>query len=84
MHDVGDVINLDDIVDYTVMKHDVGSSGDGDDKSKSDDDDALLAYMAGRTSSLGDIRQVLAAKSIPDKQNKIRKVNASESVPESV
>ena len=70
MHDVGDVINLDDIVDYTVMKHDVVSSGDGDDKDKSDDDDALLAYMAGRTSSLSDIRQVLPAKSTPGKQNK--------------
>ena len=68
----------------TVMKHDVGSSGDGDYKVKSDDDDTLLAYMAGRTSSLGDIRQVLAAKSTPDKQNKNRKVNASESVPETV
>ena len=84
VHDVGDVINLDDLVDYTVMKHDVVSSGDDDDKVKSDDDDALLAYMAGRTSSLGDIRQVLAAKSTPDKKNKNRKVNTSESVPDTV
>jgi hypothetical protein len=84
VHDIGDVINLDDIVDYTVMKHDVVSSGEEDDKVKSDDDDALLAYMAGRTSSLGDIRQVLAAKSTPDKKNKNRKVNASESVPDIV
>ena len=84
MHNVGDVINLDDIVDYTVMKHNVVLSGDDDDKVKSDDDDALLAYMAGRTSSLGDILQVLAAKSAPDKKNKNRKVNTSESVPDTV
>ena len=47
VHDVGDVINLDDIVDYTVMKHDVVLSGDDDDKVRSDDDDTLLAYMVG-------------------------------------
>ena len=86
VHEVGDVINLDDIVDYSVMKHDVVSAGEGDDdKVKPPEDDALLAYMAGRTLSVGDIRQVLAANSAPDKNNKNhRKVNASESIPDTV
>ena len=71
MHDVSVVVNLDDFIDYTVMNHDVGTNETVDDKVNTDDgDDTLLAYMAGRTSSAGDIRQVLAAKSVPDKKNK--------------
>jgi protein required for attachment to host cells len=68
------------------MKHDVVSAGGDDDKVKPSEDDALLAYMAGRTSSVGDIRQVLAAaNSAPDKKNKNhRKVNASEYIPDTV
>ncbi|MFA9289585.1 MAG: hypothetical protein ACEQSA_07000, partial [Weeksellaceae bacterium] len=30
-HDVGEVVNLDDIIDYTVMNHDVGIAEDNDD-----------------------------------------------------
>jgi hypothetical protein len=49
------------------------------------DGNSLLAYMAGRTSSSGDIRQVLAAKRAPDKnKNKDRKANESVSVPSTV
>ena len=40
--------------------------------------------MTGSTYLLGNIRQVLAAKSTTDKKNKNRKVNTSESVPDTV
>ena len=85
VHDVSDVVNLDDLIDYAVMNHDVGTSETVDDKFDGDDgDDKLLAYMAGRTSSAGDIRQVLAANSTPDKKSKGRKANESVSGPSTV
>jgi hypothetical protein len=41
---------------------------DDDDKGNTSDGDGLLAYMAGRSSSAGDIRKVLATKTkIPKK-----------------
>ena len=82
MHDVSDVVNLDDFIEYTVMNHDAGMNENVDDKVNADDGgDTLLAYMAGRTSSAGDIRQVLAANSIPNKNYKSRKANESVSAP---
>jgi hypothetical protein len=83
VHDVSDVVNLDNFIDYAVMNHDVSTIEQVDDKVTSDDGDELLAYMAGRTSSAGDIRQVLAAKSLPNK-NKSRKANESASAPSTV
>jgi hypothetical protein len=54
---------------------------DDDDAAKaSNSTDTLLAHMDGRSSSLGDIRHVLAAKEKSDK-GKNQKVNASESEP---
>jgi hypothetical protein len=50
VHEVEDVINIDDIVDYFDMQHDVTSQDDVADV-KGDEalsNDALLAYMAGR------------------------------------
>ena len=84
VHNFSDVVNLDDFVDYAVMNHDVGTTETVDGKVDSDDGDALLAYMAGRTSSAGDIRQVLAANSTPEKKNKNRKANESISAPSTV
>jgi hypothetical protein len=57
-HDVGEVVNLDDIIDYAVMKHDVGRTEDTEDiKDDAFSDDAPLVYMAGQgtDSSSGDI-----------------------------
>jgi uncharacterized membrane-anchored protein len=84
VHDVSDVVNLDDFIDYEVMNHDVGKIETDDIKGNVDDGDTLLAYMAGRTSSAGDIRQVLAANSTPEKKYKSRKANESVSAPSTV
>ena len=84
MHDVGDFVDLDNIIDYAVMNHDV--SNDVDIQEGTSTDDTLLAYMAGRsndTASSGDIRNVLAAKRSPDK-GKARKANESKSAPSTV
>jgi hypothetical protein len=85
VHGITDLVDLDDIIDYAVMNHDVGISGDdGDNKESVESNDELLAFMAGReTGSAGDIRHVLAAKRAPDK-NKNRKVNESKSAPSTV
>jgi hypothetical protein len=87
VHDVGDVVDLDNIIDYAVMNHDVARLDDVEDiKDTPSNDDELLAYMAGRTqdtSSSGDIRNVLAAKRAPDK-GKPRKANESKSAPSTV
>ena len=87
MHDVSDVVDLDSIIDYAIMNHDVAKLDDGDEiKEGTSNDDELLAYMAGRTqdtASAGDIRNVLAAKRAPDK-GKPRKANESKSAPSTV
>jgi hypothetical protein len=61
-HHVCDTVNIDDIIDYTVNTHEIGMNDDDDDAKASDSTDNLLAHMTGRSSSLGDIRHVLAAK----------------------
>ena len=55
MHNVSDVVNLDDFLDYAVMNHDLNMIEQVDDNVIADDGDELLAYMAGCTSSAGDI-----------------------------
>jgi hypothetical protein len=85
-HEVGDVVNLDDIIDYAVMIHDVGTTEINEDiKDEAMSDDALLAYMAGQGTDVpsGDIRHVLAAKRAPNK-GKSRNANESSSAPSTV
>jgi hypothetical protein len=77
-HHVSDTVNIDDIINYTVNTHEIGMNDDDDDAKASDSTDTLLAHMAGRSSSSGDIRHVLAAKQKSDK-GKNQKVNASKS-----
>jgi hypothetical protein len=60
-HYVSDMVNIDEIIDYTVNTHEIGGNNDEDEKA-SDSMDTLLAHMAGCSSSLGEIRHVLAAK----------------------
>jgi hypothetical protein len=77
-------VDLDDIIDYAIMNHDVSVGCDGVDEDNTDGnakDDALLAYMAGRSTPAGELRQVLAAKTKSPNKNKVgtnasRKVNA--------
>jgi hypothetical protein len=72
---VSDMVNIDGIIDYTVNTHEID-----DDIKASDSTDNLLAHMAGRRSSSGDICHVLAAKQKSD-TGKNRTVNASEYEP---
>jgi hypothetical protein len=80
IHEEDDFVNLDDIVAYTTMNHDVTQSYDKDIKDESPTDNALLAYMAGSSSSTspGDLQQVTPANHAPNK-NKTRKANKSNS-----
>jgi hypothetical protein len=80
MHSIDDFIDLDHIIDYAVMKHNVDYADPIDD-SNADNDGSnaeLLAYMAGQKSSCGDVRQVLASNQTPDK-NKKRQANENTS-----
>jgi hypothetical protein len=63
-HHVVDTMSIDDIIDYTVNTHEIGMNDDDDDDDSkaSDSTDTLLAHMAGRSLSSGDICHVLAAK----------------------
>jgi hypothetical protein len=82
LHEIEDMVNLDDIVDYTVNNHTIASSDEQDPKDVTTNDDVLLAFMAGRGSdtSPGDIRHVLAADRSSNK-NKTRKANETNSAP---
>jgi hypothetical protein len=51
-HHVEDPINIDDLIDYTIMSHKIDSTDVGNDTKNSDD---LLAFMAGTKSDAGDI-----------------------------
>jgi hypothetical protein len=80
-----EVVDIDDIIDYTMLNHDgtVDDDDDGD-KGNTADGDGLLAYMAGHSPSAGDIRKVMATKTkIPSKVKSGTgthcKVNASKS-----
>jgi hypothetical protein len=59
-HDVNDLVCIDDIIDYTIMHHEVNKVEVEDDNKDSgkNGDNALLAFMAGQGSSSGDIRLV--------------------------
>jgi hypothetical protein len=82
IHEVDDFVNIDDIVAYTTMSHDVTKSDNKDVKDESPNDNALLAYMAGCISgtSPGDIRQVRSANHAPNK-NMTCKANKRNSAP---
>jgi hypothetical protein len=80
-HHVSNTVDIDDIIDYTVNTHEICMNIDDDDDAKASDcTDTLLAHMAGRSLSSGDISHVLVAKQKLDK-GKNRKVNASKSEP---
>ena len=82
VHHVEDLINLDDLIDFTVMSHKT-EMNDPEDTKSNDNSDDLLAFMAGTKSDAGDIRKVLAAKRTPDKST-TRKANEANSVPSSI
>jgi len=74
-HEVTDLVNIDDIIDYSVMRHEVVDvHKDDEPETTTDGDNELLAFMAGRESNSGDLLQVLAAKRSSEKA-KARKVN---------
>jgi hypothetical protein len=79
-HHVADTVTSDDIIDYTVNTHEIGMNNDDDDANVLDSTDTFLAHVTGRTSSLGDICHVLAAKQKLDK-GKNQKVIANELEP---
>jgi hypothetical protein len=79
-HNVDDTVKIDDIIDFTVNTHEIGMSDDDDDAKASDSTDTLLAHMAGRSLSLGEICHVLAAK-LKLNKGKLQKINASEFEP---
>jgi hypothetical protein len=79
-HCVADTVSIDVIIDYAINNHERGTTDPDDILKESDTDNTLLAHMAERTSSIGDICQVLAANQKSDK-GKNRKVNATESAP---
>ena len=87
VHDVGDIVDLDAIIDHAVTDNDLPMVEDLNGNNEvATNDDTLLAYMAGRSNnntSAGDIRYVLAAKRSQDK-GKSRKVNESKSAPSTV
>jgi hypothetical protein len=79
LNDVGDLLNIDDIIDYTINTHEVETLEIDDENKESDTSkDVLLPHMAGHGSSYGDIQNVLAANHKPEK-NKSRKANENES-----
>jgi hypothetical protein len=78
-HEVDEVVDIDDIIDYTMLNHDTNV----------DYDNGLLVYMAGRSSLAGDIHKVIATKTkIPHKGKSVTgtscKVNASKSFPSTI
>jgi hypothetical protein len=58
IHHVEDPINLDALIDYTIMSHKIDSTDVGNDTKNSED---LSAFMAGTKSDASDISKVLAA-----------------------
>jgi hypothetical protein len=88
VHEVDEVVDVDDIIDYTMMNHDV-SNDDDVDRVNTNNNDGLLAYMAGRSSSAGDICYVMATKTKNPPKGKSgtstsRKVNSSKSAPSTI
>ena len=85
-HDITEVVNIDDLIEYTANTHlAAASTADTDCEEPSQSD--LLAHMAGRSqsgTSPGDIRRVLAAKQGNGTKTKTRKVHETSTVPETV
>jgi hypothetical protein len=77
---VEDPINLDDLIDYTIMSRKIYSTDVENDPSNSYD---LLAFMTGTKSDAGDIRKALAAKQASEENNN-RKALEAASVPSSI
>jgi hypothetical protein len=86
-------VDLDNIIDYTIMNHDSSIGCDGADDNSADGnakDDALLAYMVGCSTPVGEICQVLAAKTTKShNKNKVGanascKVTTSKSTPSTI
>jgi hypothetical protein len=83
-HENDEVVDIDDIIDYTMLNHD-GTTYD-DNKGNTTDGDGLLVYMAGCSSLAGDISKVMATKTkilntIKSGTGTSLKVNASKSTP---
>jgi hypothetical protein len=51
-HEVDEVVDIDDIIDYNMLNHD-GTVDDYDNNGNTTDGDGLLVYMADRSSSTG-------------------------------
>jgi hypothetical protein len=68
MHSIDSSVDLDAIIEYSVMEHKDHTRDDDADKDDNAESTDLLAYMAGQHSSSGDIREVPAAKKVPSKQ----------------
>ena len=84
VHEVEDMVNLDDIIEYISMNHTI-SEQDGVSGEDPPGSNTLLAHMAGQSTetSPGDIRQVLASNRKPIK-NTPRKVNEGNSAPSTI
>ena len=85
VHDIQDDVNLDDIIEYTVNVHSVQDTADDAETSSGAAPDALLAHMAGQTTSgtsPGDIRKVLAANQRPNGKATSVRVNEASTVPD--
>jgi hypothetical protein len=84
-YDVNDLVCIDDIIDCTIMNHEVNNVKVDDDNKDSGNngDNALLAFMARQGSSSGDIHQDFATKSTPDK-SKNRQATKSKLAPSTV
>jgi hypothetical protein len=66
-HNVETYIDLDSIIDNTILYEEAEPNNDNDvPPGTTEGNSDLLAYMAGQQSSSGDICQVLAAKQAPD------------------
>ena len=84
-HSIEEHVNLDDLIDYTVMNHNTNLIDDSSNQAQDNSDTALLAYMSGRTNpDAGDIRQVLAAKRTSDRPKPNHKANETSLVPTTV
>jgi hypothetical protein len=83
MHSIDSYVDLDAIIEYAVMEHEVHTGDDNADKDDNAEGTDLLAYMSGQHSSSEDIRQVLAAKKVTSKQKK-RQVNEGNLAPSSL
>jgi hypothetical protein len=68
LHHIEEQVNLDTLIDYTIMSH-KGNTTNHNGEEDGDNDDTLLAYMAGRNASdASDIRHVLAANHTQNKK----------------